>query len=783
MRAKPQLGALALWWERVWPALWPITAMLGVFLVVSLFDGWRLAPAWLHLALLVVFAAALVVALARAVRAMAWPEHREVRRRTEINSGLPHRPLETLADNLASDASDTATTALWALHRERTAGAAREVRIGWPRAGLGRRDPRGLRAALGVMVAVGLVGAGGDSSERMARAFTPDFSTLGAPPGVLEVWIARPTYTGLPPVSLDAATTMVGVPQSSEIIARVHGGPGIPLLRLDAEESAFESSSPQDHHLSHTVLSGGQLEIVQGGEPLGAWTLDVVPDLAPEIGFAEEPSETARAALKLSFEAHDDYGLQAARVVIRRTGSDETMELALPLGGPRPETAAETAYYDLTPHPWAGLPVTIVLAAADGLGQEGQSELREIALPERDFHNPVARAIVEQRRTLVEGPEARETVADALALLSQLGPEYGDDIVVFLGLQSAAKRLRYDQSAAAMDSVIELLWKTALRAEDGGVTTAEAELRRAQEALREALDRGASDAEIDALVDSLQAALDRFLQALTERAEALAQQGAPPQALDPDAMTMTADDLRSVLDRIRELGQGGARERARELLSQLQDILENLQPGGPRFALGENGAELEGALESLAEVMRGQRDLLDRTFRSTQGGEPAAGDAAAMAAQQEALRRALGDVMAELGGMGRSIPDALGQAEFAMRAARDALGRGQPGDAVGPESEALEGLRAGSGAVIAELLEEFGSQSLGQLEWLREFGDPFGRAENDEDGDRAGGAVAIPEKGDLQRARAIIEELYRRAGQRERSQPERDYINRLLRRF
>ena len=134
------------------------------------------------------------------------------------------------------------------MHRERTAGAAREVRIGWPRAGLGRRDPRGLRAALGVMVAVGLVAAGGNSSERMARAFTPDFSTLVAPPGVLEAWIAPPAYTGLPPVTLDAATTMVGVPQSSEIIARVHGGPGIPLLRLDAVESAFESSSPQDHH-------------------------------------------------------------------------------------------------------------------------------------------------------------------------------------------------------------------------------------------------------------------------------------------------------------------------------------------------------------------------------------------------------------------------------------------------------------------------------------------------------------------------------------------------------
>ena len=523
---------------------------------------------------------------------------------------------------------------------------------------------------------------------------------------------------------------------------------------------------------------------MQGGETLGAWTLEVTPDRAPDIGFAEEPSETARAAFKVSFEARDDYGLQAAKMVVRRAGSDETLELALPLGGPRPEAASETAYYDLTPHPWAGLAVTIVLAATDELGQEGLSETLEIVLPERVFHNPVARAIVEQRRTLVEDPGARETVSDALALLSRLGPEFGDDIVVFLGLQSSTKRLRYDRGAGAVDSVIELLWQTALRAEDGGLTTAEAELRRAQQALRDALDRGAEDAEIDALVDSLQAALDRFLQALAERAETLAQEGVPLEALDPDDMTITADELRSVLDRIRELGQGGARDRAQELLSQLQDILENLRPGGQRFALGEDGAELEEALESLAELMRGQRELLDRTFRSAQDGEGAPADADAMAAEQEALRRALGDLMSQLGGMGRPIPDALGDAELAMRAARDALGRGRPGEAVGPEGEALEGLREGSGAVIADLMEEFGGQSFGgRQEWLRQFADPFGRARSAEDGDGADGDVAIPDSGDLQKARAIIEELYRRAGQRRRSQAERDYINRLLRRF
>ena len=783
MRPHLRLGAAALWWERAWPALWPATATLGVFLVISVFDAWRFAPVWLHLALLAAFAGVLAWALVRAARVLGWPSGKEVRRRAERNSGLAHRPLAALDDRLADDRADAATAALWRLHRWRMALAAREVRVGWPRAGLGRRDPRGLRAVLALVLVIGLVSAGGEARQRIAHAFVPDFSALATPPGLLEAWITPPEYTDLPPLTLDGAKASLRVPESSEIVARVRGGPGVPLMSLDSEETAFDSSAAIDYHLDGALTRGGRLAFVQGGEVLGAWTLTLVPDRAPEISFTETPAETARAALRVPFEARDDYGLQAAKIVIRREGGEGTMELALPLGGPRAGEAAETAYYDLTPHPWAGLPVTVQLAATDDLGQEGRSEERAMILPARIFQNLVARAIVEQRRNLAEDPEVRETVAGALVLLSRLGPAFGDDIVVFLGLQAAAKRLRYDHGADAVGSAIDLLWDTALRAEDGDLTMAEAELRRAQDELRAALDRGADDAEIDALIDSLQAALDRFLQALAERAETLAREGAPLQAFDPDAMTITADELRSVLDRIRELGRGGTRDRARELLSQLQDVLENLRAGGPRFALGEDGAELEGALEALGEVMRGQRELLDRTFRSAQGGEGTRqeADSEAMAAQQEALRRALGDVMAELGGAGRPIPDALGEAELAMRAARDALGRGRPGEALGPEGEALEALRQGSGAVIAALMEELGAQSMmGRLEFLREFGDPFGRAEG---GDATDGEVAIPEQADLQKARAIIEELYRRAGDRRRSQSEHDYINRLLRRF
>jgi hypothetical protein len=43
--------------------------------------------------------------------------------------------------------------------------------------------------------------------------------------------------------------------------------------------------------------------------------------------------------------------------------------------------------------------------------------------------------------------------------------------------------------------------------------------------------------------------------------------------------------------------------------------------------------------------------------------------------------------------------------------------------------------------------------------------------------------VKIPDESDIQRAKRIVDELRRRAGQRSREQFELDYIDRLLRRF
>src|SRR5690606_28303434 len=118
----------------------------------------------------------------------------------------------------------------------------------------------------------------------------------------------------------------------------------------------------------------------------------------------------------------------------------------------------------------------------------------------------------------------------------------------------------------------------ALRVEEGDLGEAERRLRQAQQALQDALARNAPDEELERLMDELQRAIDEFLQALTEEMQRRMAEGAQPMPnLDPNAMVLERDDLQRMLDQARELLRGGARDAAKNMLSQLQQMLENLQ--------------------------------------------------------------------------------------------------------------------------------------------------------------------------------------------------------------
>lgn len=143
-------------------------------------------------------------------------------------------------------------------------------------------------------------------------------------------------------------------------------------------------------------------------------------------------------------------------------------------------------------------------------------------------------------------------------------------------------------------------------------------------------------------------------------------------------------------------------------------------------------------------------------------------------------------MMRRSGEMNGSIPRPLGQAEQAMRAAREALEQGSSGQALGPQGDALDHLQQGMEALLEDFAQQLGGQE-GEGPGMGAAGegerDPLGRQRGRGGYLQSGDGVEIPDEAVLQRAREILNELRRRSGERHRPEIELDYFERLLRQF
>ena len=824
-RAVIWLAWLALLWERLWPKLAPPLAVVLVFLVVALFDLLPGLPGWLHTLGLVVFAALVLGAAAFGLVRLAWPQRREALRRVERASGLSHRPLSEAHDRLVIGATDRASSGLWATHQSARASRLRRLRFGWPAAGLSEIDRFGLRGLIGVLVVVAIVAAGPDAGQRLLRAVTPSFAVASAPGTTVTVLIDPPAYTRMAPSFLEAPVaaapegppTPLLVPQHSRVVARVAGIDSAPDLVVGDAVVPFEPLAAGQHEATAEVLAGDRLAIITGRGEMAGWPLEVVPDQPPTISHAQEPQSTPRWTLRLEYAASDDYGIDGTLAEIRLADGapaalpTEPIQLELLLPSPGAPEATAVSFHDLTPHPWAGQAVTIQLQAVDGAGQRGVSDAVSATLPEREFAHPVAQEIIALRRALILGTASPRIVAESLDDVSSRPDRFYGDAVVFLALRSAADRLRLARDPeAAVASTQRLLWDTALRLEDGDLSLAERELRAAQEELARALSEGASDEEIAQLMQELREALDRYLAALQENLREQLARGEIEPMLPPEgAQLMDEQALSDLLDQMQSLAESGAREAAQEMLQDLQSLLESLQSGQMAPMMAEQRNRTMEMLQDLQNLIGAQQQLMDQTFQDAQSaGEGQPGDApsqpgagtqpgqgpgetgrdpgaegAASAAVQEALRRALGELMLDSSELLGDIPGALGQAERAMRQAGDMLSAGNPGGAVPSQGEAIDALQQGLESLVQQAMEQMAQQGMPQLgrpgQGQQPGRDPLGRPASGSTGLATQGDE-VPREVEVQRSREILHELRRRLGDRDLPGYERDYLERLM---
>ncbi|HEY8032240.1 MAG TPA: DUF4175 family protein, partial [Methylocella sp.] len=479
---KVRLSTLALVFERLWPRLWLLIGLVLLFVLLSFAGIWPYLDAPVHKALLAVFALAAVAAGVYASR-IPWPTRDDAIRRIERRSGIPHRPATSYEDTLSSGTSSAATSALWQAHRERLARAIARLRVGNPRPRTDRFDPLALRGLAILLLIPAALLATGSLGDRLAAAFRFGVSGAGTPTRV-DAWVAPPPYTALPPILLtDGAQqatadsgeqkTFFEIPDHSLLTLRGVGfgssGVSLEVLSDGAPEAVtIKPDKPKSGDTSNVsevryeVRKSSRVRALSGSRELGQWTFDVIPDELPKIALSKQISGTPRGSMRVSYKAEDDYGVASAEVKVEQVPpkpGDPTKSWAQPppLAGPRlplerppvltlriPRPGAKkvdtSTLLEIGEHPWAGQRVKLWLEATDVGGQVGRSKPIEIILPARHFKNPLARALIEQRRKLAEDSRNQPMVVRALDALTMEPEGFINDTSVYLGLRAIYHR-------------------------------------------------------------------------------------------------------------------------------------------------------------------------------------------------------------------------------------------------------------------------------------------------------------------------------------------------------
>lgn len=830
--------------ERLARCFWPVSTLLLAVAAALAFgaqDHLSQAALW---GLALALAAALVVALVLGLRRFRWPARAEAMAR--LDASLPGHPLAALTDAQALGAGDAASAVVWRAHLQRMAARAAAARAAAPDLRLATRDRFGLRyiALTGFVMAL-LFGAPGRVSEVATIAAGGSTAQAAAGPS-WEGWVEPPAYTGRPSLYLNAIEAgALEVPEGSLFTFRFYGSAGSIALEetvsdgtAPAPEATAEQPEGGPRSAEFAAVQSGTVRIDgPGGREIA---VTVLPDGAPAVTFAGEISREADGEMSQPFSARDDFQIAGGRAefvldlakVDRRFGlatepeprEPHVLDLPLPISGDRAEFT-ELLIENASKHPWANLPVRLTLTVEDGLGQTGQSETRELSLPGRRFFDPLAAAVIEMRRDLLWSAENAPRALQVLRAVSHRPEGFFRNQRAYLMLRVAIRRLEAGIASGPLDPALrdelaEALWEIAVLVEDGGLSDALERMERAQERLSEAMRNGASPEEIAELMQELREATDAYIRQLAQQGE----QQPNDQMAQGEGQRITGDQLQAMMDEIQRLMEEGRMAEAQELLEQLNRMMQNMRVTQGQGEGGEGDMPGGQAMQDLADTLRDQQGLSDETFRDLQDqfnpggrqgqqpgqqpgqqgqGQPGQGQdgegqgqgQGSLADRQQALRDELNRQRGGLPGQGTEGGDAareaLDRAGRAMDEAERALREGDTGSAIDRQAEAIEELREGMRGLNEALAEQRGEGQPGQPgngeERQAQQGtggdrDPLGRTIGESG--RSGSDDNMLQGEDVyRRARDLLDEIRRRAGEQQRPELELDYLRRLLDRF
>lgn len=654
-------------WEIYAPALALGALFISLFLIGATAGLWqRIGDPWRLIGLTAAIGF-LIRSIIRARRKLK-PTKSQAKRRVEKDSGLTHRPLDTLVDTPASGQSDKA----WVQHVARAKRNIYQAKASKLRPALAPIDKYFLRFfAPCALVLAFMVGAG-DNYERIRAGLAPVWqSGMSAKNAKYEAWIDPPEYTGRPPSYFKNNSTVIA-PEGSEFVARISGIKTAPRLIVTEDGRTRRITTKRlgpNSFEARTRVSKSATAHFRIGTHTKVWKLSVGEDTPPSLRFKDLPEAGKRDKLIFSYNMRDDFGVEDLFLVMKLEDNsakdpadEERVDVPIPGSSVR-EAVNEPASLDLTKHKWAGKRVTGYLQAVDGKGQIGKSDTAVFVVPDKIFVEPIAKAVAEQRALILVGDtaylpreikkpididafenkplfavdrpqetilRAPEPIQRAALLLDAITDKpvgvYGDP-TVYMGLRHVRGRLHRAKEQSDLLGIPEDLWDIAIRAEFGILGDALADMQAAERALNNAMARRAPQREVDALFERYNNAVDRYMEELTKKAIEEAKNRAQEENTGGGGgADFNTDEIQELLAAIEEANRQGDTVAARKALARLAQLLENMQiqlaqgGGGSGDGVGESmSEELREALEELNELLGEQRQLRDETQEAGRG--------------------------------------------------------------------------------------------------------------------------------------------------------------------
>ena len=808
---KLRLQSLALWCAQFWTAIQrPLLVLIAT--LIAIWSGlFAILPQSFALLILALTACLFIISLA-ALMKLVVPSRYVAARVLEQNNALGHRAASSLDDvKLPESGSDE----LWQAHVESKRAQVNRLSIAAPRSNWRGFDPRALRLPFVMAALTAFLLGSGALQPNILSAF--NFSNpIAIKTALLDAWVKPPAYTGRPPLLLTSpamqerlkASPDLSIPENSILSLRLQSAtkprfmarsPSSPDqevkladLKIEEKDGVFTVEAKLDRPATLKVFDSDQV--------LAEWHVIPITDQPPKIEIVDELKGDDFGKLSVKWHASDDYGVKSVTAAItladeqdKGTGFEaagvflyQPPEFKVPMAKPNAKDDTETSTADLASHPWAGLWAEISLTATDAAGHKTTSAPKRIRLPQRDFIMPLARAFSEQRKRFIlspdDAPDASTMIGAMLLYPFELRGRFG----LQANLAGLNARLASASHSEDVVSVVTDFWPLIVAVDDGNLGDAKTRLKQLADQLRQALREGAPKEHIDELMKKLGEAMNKLAEQMQKDGEQRQADGAKPTP----GQSVTPEQLQNMLDQIGKLNEQGNKDQAEQMLSQLDQMLQNLRPGQGQSAQG--GKPSEGPMDGLSGLLGKQQKLMDETQRLGQDGkgdnpgqngkEGQGNSGGDLGNKQKSLRDQLGKLGQGLGPDEGS--DKFGEAGKNMGDAEDALRHGNKDEALRQQNKAMRNMLQGMG----KLAEKLGKDGSGKPPGNNQQGngqngsnsDPLGRPQGPRRPNLGENQNIVPSDIARKRAREILEELRGRANEQGLDGETKGYINGLL---